>query len=184
MAKKNTAAAEMEMEMDVTTATEMDDAIAAAETAEASTRMTPEEKAARKAERKAAKKVAAGVVREFLSSAEGKEWANAAGDFGKALLTLFPGRAAVKEASGPREVARCVTVCNYIAEHGTVTDLEMFQQFKVGVAETRKLIRDFTKKSEKAGTQLEFFIRRTEDGEGWEALHAITPVDASGSIAE
>ena len=152
----------------------------AAETVETSKRtsMTPAEKAARKAERKSAKKAAAGVVREFLYSAEGKEWVNAAGDFGKALLTLFPGRvAAVKEASGPREVARCVTVCNYIAEHGTVTDLEMFQQFKVGVAETRKLIRDFTKKMEKSGEALSFFIRRTEDGEGWEALHAVTPVE-------
>ena len=171
---------------------EMENMNAATETVETSKRtsMTPEEKAARKAERKSAKKAAAGVVREFLSSAEGKEWANAAGDFGKALLTLFPGRvtAAVKEASGPREVARCVTVCNYIADHGTVTDLEMFQQFKVGVAETRKLIRDFTKKMEKSGEALSFFIRRTEDGEGWEALHAVTPVEeaveASDSIAE
>lgn len=177
MAKKN-----------ITTATEMEN-MNASETSKR-TSMTPEEKAARKAERKSAKKAAAGVVREFLSSAEGKEWVNAAGDFGKALLTLFPGRvtAAVKEAAGPREVARCVTVCNYIAEHGTVTDLEMFQQFKVGVAETRKLIRDFTKKMEKSGEILSFFIRRTEDGEGWEALHAVTPaeeaVESEASIAE
>lgn len=175
MARKNTLNAEME--------TMNSDEITPAETVETSkrTNMTPEEKAARKAERKSAKKAAAGVVREFLSSAEGKEWANAAGDFGKALLTLFPGRvtAAVKKDSGPREVARCVTVCNYIAEHGTVTDLEMFQQFKVGVAETRKLIRDFTKKMEKSGEALSFFIRRTENGEGWEALHAVTPVDSS-----
>lgn len=156
MTTKSTTDAEMEMNNAETTAKHV---------------MTPEEKAARKAERKSAKKAAADVVREFLASAEGKEWVNAAGEFGKALLTLFPGRTtAAKEASGPREVARCTLVCDYIAEHGTVTDLEMFQQFKVGVAETRKLIRDAVKKAEKSGKPLDVFIRRTEDGEGWEAL--------------
>lgn len=130
-----------------------------------------EEKAARKAARKAAKKEAAGVVRHFLASDEGKEWASAAGELGTALLTLFPGRVvSERKASEPREVARCVSVHDYIAGHGAVTDLEMFQVFKVGVAETRKLLRDYVKKMEKAGKPLEVFVRRTEDGEGWEAV--------------
>ena len=172
MAKKN-AAVKMEAITDETIITE-------------TKKLTPEEKAARKAERKAAKKSAASVIRNFLATTDGKAWANEAGEIGQALLTLFPGRlaAAAKESSGPREVARCITVCNYIAEHGTVTDLEMFQTFKVGVAETRKLIRDYTKKMEKSGETLSFFIRRTEDGEGWEALHPVTTVEGTTEAAE
>lgn len=150
--------------------------------------MTTEEKAARKTAKKAAKKAASAVVRDFLASAEGKEWATAAGDFGQALLTLFPGRPvdAVKEgkSSVQREAAKCTMVFNYIAEHGTVTDLEMFQEFKVGVAETRKLIRDVTKKAEKAGETLSVFIRRTEDGEGWEAIQAEPAAEAEVPAAE
>lgn len=175
MAHKNTANAEMET-------------MNSAESTSKRPTMTPEEKAAKKTARKAAKKAASSVVRDFLASAEGKEWATAAGDFGQALLTLFPGRpaAAVKEgkSSAQREAAKCTLVFDYIAEHGTVTDLEMFQEFKVGVAETRKFIRDVTKKAEKAGETLSVFIRRTEDGEGWEALHAVTPVEAEAPVAE
>lgn len=174
MARKNTTDAEMET---------MNSAeITPAETTSTKRTMTPEEKAARKTAKKAAKRAASSVVRDFLASAEGKEWATAAGDFGQALLTLFPGRptAAVKEgkSSAQREAAKCTMVFNYIAEHGTVTDLEMFQEFKVGVAETRKLIRDVTKKAEKAGETLSVFIRRTEDGEGWEAIQAEPAAEA------
>lgn len=176
MAKKSTTAAAAEMEN--MNATE----ITSTESASKRPTMTPEEKAAKKTARKAAKKAASAVVRDFLASAEGTEWATAAGDFGQALLTLFPGRpaAAVKEGkpSAQREASKCTLVFNYIAEHGTVTDLEMFQEFKVGVAETRKLIRDVTKKAEKAGETLSFFIRRTEDGEGWEAIQAEPAAEA------
>lgn len=170
MAKKSATAAVVEME-------DMN----AAETTSTKRTMTPEEKAARKTAKKAAKKAASAVVRDFLASAEGKEWATAAGDFGQALLTLFPGRpvaASEGKATAQREAAKCVLVFGYIAEHGTVTDLEMFQEFKVGVAETRKLIRDVTKKAEKAGETLSVFIRRTEDGEGWEAIQAEPAVSA------
>lgn len=180
MARKNTANAKMET---------MNSAeITPAETTSTKRTMTPEEKAARKTAKKAAKKAASAVVRDFLASAEGKEWATAAGDFGQALLTLFPGRpaATVKEgkSSAQREAAKCALVFNYIAEHGTVTDLEMFQEFKVGVAETRKLIRDVTKKAEKAGETLSVFIRRTEDGEGWEAIQAEPAAEAEAPAAE
>lgn len=181
MARKNTANAEMET---------MNSAeITSTETTSTKRTMTPEEKAARKTAKKAAKKAASAVVHDFLASAEGKEWATAAGDFGQALLTLFPGRpavASVKEgkASAQREAAKCTLVFNYIAEHGTVTDLEMFQEFKVGVAETRKLIRDVTKKAEKAGETFSVFIRRTEDGEGWEAIQAEPAAEAEAPAAE
>lgn len=169
MARKNNTDAEMET-------------MNSAEITSSRPTMTPEEKAAKKAARKEAKKAASAVVRDFLASAEGKEWAAAAGDFGQALLTLFPGRPAgsVKEgkSSTQREAAKSTLVFNYIAEHGTVTDLEMFQEFKVGVAETRKLIRDVTKKAEKVGETLSVFIRRTEDGEGWEAIQAEPAAEA------
>lgn len=177
MAKKSATAAAAAVEM----------MNASAETTSTKRTMTPEEKAARKTAKKAAKKSAASVIRNFLATTDGKAWANEAGEIGQALLTLFPGRlvaASEGKATAQREASKCTLVFNYIAEHGTVTDLEMFQEFKVGVAETRKLIRDVTKKAEKAGEALSVFIRRTEDGEGWEALNAVTPVEAEAPAAE
>lgn len=126
-------------------------------------------RAQRRAEKKAAKKSATGYLREFCASDEGKEWLANAGQLGEALLTLFPAKVAKAGSSEPaeRKPAKYELVWNYIAERGTVTDLEMFQEFKMGVAETRKVLREYMKKAEKKGEPVNISIDRTEDGEGW-----------------